>query len=77
MASTCIRSFVKGVSWEIIAFVLTVGAVYIIYGDFLASIQFGFVLTIVKIGFFFAHERVWKKIKWGKYHMVGRKKVWD
>ncbi|MCL5018205.1 MAG: DUF2061 domain-containing protein [Candidatus Pacearchaeota archaeon] len=75
MASTCARSFVKGVSWEIIAFLLTVGAVYAIYGNIVLSIQFSFVLTIIKIGFFFAHERVWKKIKWGKYHIVKGKRV--
>jgi adenylylsulfate kinase len=77
MASTCVRSFVKGVSWELIAFLITVGAVYFIYGNLALSIKFSLVLTVLKIGFFFAHERLWKKIKWGKYHMVKGKRVWD
>ena len=77
MASTCARSFVKGVSWEIIAFFITVVAVYLIYGNIILSLQFSFVLTIIKIIFFFAHERIWKKIRWGKYHIVNGKKIKD
>lgn len=69
MASTFLRSFIKGVSWEFISFIITVGAVYYIYGDFVLSIKFSLVLSLIKIFFFFAHERLWKKIVWGKYHL--------
>ncbi len=75
MASTGARSFLKGVSWETITFIITVLAVYWIYGNLTLSIKFAFVLTIVKILLFFVHERIWKKIRWGKYHMVNGKKV--
>ncbi|MDD5012717.1 MAG: DUF2061 domain-containing protein [Candidatus Nanoarchaeia archaeon] len=77
MASTCARSFTKGVSWELIAFVLTTAAVYLVYGNFTGSVVFAFVLTLIKMGLFFVHERIWKKIKWGKYHMVKGRKVWE
>ncbi len=75
MASTELRSFVKGVSWELITFVLTVLAIYWIYGNLSLSIQFTAVLTIIKIGLYFVHERVWKKIRWGKYHIVNGMRV--
>lgn len=75
MASTCARSFVKGISWELIAFVITVGAVYLIYGNLASSIKFSFALTVIKVIFFFAHERIWKKVKWGKYHIVKGRRV--
>jgi adenylylsulfate kinase len=74
MASTPIRSFVKGVVWETITFIITLFAVYLIYGDFLSSLKFAFALTVFKILLFFVHERLWKKIRWGKYHIVGGRK---
>jgi adenylylsulfate kinase len=74
MASTPIRSFVKGVCWETVSFIVTLIAVYMIYGNFILSLQFSLILSAVKIFIFFAHERLWKKIRWGKFHIVGGKK---
>jgi len=67
MPSTYQRSFVKGVVWEAISFILTFAAVFLIYGDFILSLKFSIGLSLIKIGLFFIHERVWKLIKWGKY----------
>ncbi len=75
MASTPIRSFVKGICWETITFIITLFAIYIIYGNFLTSLKFALGLTIIKIFLFFAHERLWKRIRWGKYHVVKGKKI--
>lgn len=66
MGSTYKRSFVKGVCWEIIAFIITFIAVYLVFGDFKLSLGFSLVLTLIKAVLFFIHERLWKKIKWGK-----------
>ncbi len=77
MSSTRIRSFVKGLCWETISFILTFIAVYIIYGDVITSLEFSLALTTIKILLFFAHERLWKKIRWGKYHIVGGRKVFE
>lgn len=77
MASTPIRSFVKGVVWETVSFFLTLLAAYWYYGNFLSSLKFSLILTFVKIFLFFANERIWKKIRWGKYHIIGGRKIWD
>jgi len=66
MGSTYVRSFVKGFSWEFISFLITLFIVYLIYGDFKTSVVFSFALTLIKSSIFFFHERIWKKIKWGK-----------
>ncbi len=66
MASTYQRSLVKGIVWEGISFVITTLAVYIFYGDILTSLKFGIGLTLIKMVFFFIHERIWKEVKWGK-----------
>ncbi|MCX8158812.1 MAG: DUF2061 domain-containing protein [Candidatus Pacearchaeota archaeon] len=67
MPSTYERSFLKGVVWEIFSFAITLVAVYLIYGNFYNSLRFTAVLTLIKMIFFFIHERIWKTIKWGKY----------
>jgi adenylylsulfate kinase len=74
MSSIPFRSFIKGVCWETISFIITLFAIYMIYGNFLNSLKFTLVLTLFKIGLFFVHERLWKKIRWGKFHIVGGKK---
>ncbi|MEK6875139.1 MAG: DUF2061 domain-containing protein [Nanoarchaeota archaeon] len=67
MPSTYQRSLVKGICWEFFSFVITLIAVFLVYGNIYFSIKFTFLLTLVKMIFFFIHERTWKKIKWGKY----------
>jgi adenylylsulfate kinase len=74
MASIPLRSFIKGVCWETVSFILTLFAIYWIYGNFLSSLKFSLILTAIKIFLFFAHERFWKTIRWGKYHIIGGKK---
>jgi uncharacterized membrane protein len=60
------RSLLKGISWETISFIITLFAVYLIYGDISFSVKFTGILTIIKIVLFFLHERLWKLLKWGK-----------
>jgi len=66
MGSTLERSFIKGLVWEVISFIIVILAVYWVYGNLTMSVQFSIILTLVKIPIFFLHERMWKKIKWGK-----------
>ena len=66
ITSTPKRSFFKAFTWELIAFIITLIAVYLVYGDIKMSIKFTLILTVIKILFLYLHERVWKKIKWGK-----------
>jgi len=66
MGSTYERSFVKGLVWESISFVVIFIVVYLIYGDVKTSFIFSIGLTSIKSVLFFIHERIWKKIKWGK-----------
>ncbi len=66
MGSTYERSLVKGVSWEIISFILTLAVVYFVYGNILVSLTSALLLTAIKVIPFFVHERLWKKVRWGK-----------
>jgi uncharacterized membrane protein len=66
MGSTPERSLFKGISWEIISFILTLMVVYVLYKNIAISLRITLILTAVKIPFYFMHERIWKKFKWGK-----------
>ncbi|MFA5259390.1 MAG: DUF2061 domain-containing protein [Candidatus Pacearchaeota archaeon] len=66
MGSTLQRSFIKGLVWEVVSFIIVIIAVYLVYGNLAMSIQFSVILTLFKIPVFFLHERMWKQIKWGK-----------
>lgn len=66
MGSTKLRSFIKGVCWETLAFIITTALIYFFYNDLPKSIKVSLIITGIKIIFFYAHERTWKKIKWGK-----------
>ncbi|MFH1503708.1 MAG: DUF2061 domain-containing protein [Candidatus Diapherotrites archaeon] len=75
ITSTPKRSFIKAFTWEAIAFVITLIAVYLVYGDIGLSIKFTLVLTAIKIIFLYAHERIWKKIRWGRIYEKNNSRV--
>jgi len=65
--STLERSFIKGIIWEGISFILTALFVYLVYGNIIRAVQFSLVLTLIKVVLYFVHERCWKMVRWGKY----------
>jgi len=67
MKETHLRSFFKGITWRIIATVTTMTLVFIFTGDFVLTLGVGFFEVIAKLIFYYLHERVWNRIRWGKY----------
>lgn len=62
---TNIRSIVKGLSWRLFATTATIIIVYIFFRRLDLAIAAGIIETIFKVVLYWAHERVWFKIKWG------------
>jgi len=60
------RSIAKGISWRFIATSTTVIIVYLFFGELDTAIYAGLIETILKIGLYWAHERAWFKIRWGR-----------
>ena len=60
------RSIVKGISWRIIATTTTIAIVYFFFDRLDLAIAAGLIETILKVGLYWAHERAWFKIKWGR-----------
>lgn len=64
--STKKRTLFKTISWRTIATLTTAVLVYIFTGEIAIAITIGGIEVIAKMIFYFAHERVWAKIKYGK-----------
>ncbi|WP_434637376.1 adenylyl-sulfate kinase [Sulfurimonas sp. NW7] len=60
------RSIVKGISWRIVATTTTVIIVYVFFGRLDLAIATGIIESVLKVGLYWAHERAWFKINWGR-----------
>ena len=60
------RSIVKGISWRIVATMTTIVIVYLFFGRLDLAIAAGLLETVLKVGLYWGHEKVWQKIYWGK-----------
>lgn len=60
------RSLVKGFSWRLVATTTTILIVYVFFGRLDLAIAAGALEWVAKIALYWAHERVWIKIKWGR-----------
>lgn len=60
------RSILKGISWRLFATTTTVIIVYIFFGRLDLAIAAGILETVAKVALYWAHERMWLKIKWGR-----------
>ena len=63
---TNLRSFVKAVSNRITNTLATVTLVYLFTDQVAVALSVGGAEVIVKFALFYAHERVWNKVKFGK-----------
>lgn len=63
---TNIRSIVKGISWRFVATTTTVIIVYFFFGQLDLAIAAGMIETVLKVGLYWGHERIWHKVRWGK-----------
>jgi len=63
-----IRSVVKAVSWRVVGTIDTFVVSYFVLGEgkWREAIAISGVDFMTKMILYFAHERVWNKIKWGR-----------
>ncbi len=63
---TAQRSFVKALSWRLLATVLTASVVYLMTGQLEFAAKVGLADTSLKFLAYFAHERLWNRIPFGQ-----------
>ncbi len=69
------RSVLKAISWRIIATFTTIFLVYVFTGRLVLSVGVGFFEVILKVVFYFFHERVWDRIEFGRRLIVKNYKL--
>jgi uncharacterized membrane protein len=60
------RSLMKAISWESFSFILTSIIVYLFTGDKRLTIELTVTCQLIKVFFFYLHERIWHRTSWGK-----------
>ena len=60
------RSIAKAITWRAGGTVVTFAVAWILTQKLELAIQIGVLDTIIKIGAFYAHERVWNRLNFGK-----------
>lgn len=60
------RSIVKSVTWRLFGLVFTFLIGWLVTHSVKMGMTLGLLDFFVKIGTFYAHERLWMKVKWGR-----------
>jgi adenylylsulfate kinase len=66
MKDTRIRSFIKGISWRIIATATGAGITYFLTGSHELAASFIMFDVVLKLLFYYGHERAWGRVAWGR-----------
>lgn len=60
------RSLVKAITWRAVALAVTMGVTWTVTGSTTFALTIGAFNTVIKIGAYYAHERLWLKIPFGR-----------
>ena len=66
MKVTKSRSFLKSWTYRVFGTLTSFAVVYVITGKGSLATLIAFWETIVKVGVYYWHERIWDKIDWGR-----------
>ena len=61
-----IRSIVKTFSWRFIATVVTFFVAWVLTGKIALAVEIGVADTLIKLGAYYSHERLWNRLSFGK-----------
>jgi uncharacterized membrane protein len=63
---TRLRSIVKSLTWRVTALIVTTSVVWVVTGKPVLAFSIGAMDTLVKLGTYYAHERLWVKVRFGR-----------
>ena len=61
-----VRSLVKALTWRAGGTFVTIFVAWFVLGDVSHALEIGLLDTLVKLGAYYGHERIWDKIALGK-----------
>lgn len=60
------RSIVKTFTWRVIATLVTMSVARIILGRVTHALEIGLLDTVIKLGAYYGHERIWNRVAIGR-----------
>ena len=60
------RSIVKTLTWRVIATLVTMSVAWIVLGQVSHALEIGLLDTVIKLGAYYGHERVWDRVAIGR-----------
>ncbi len=60
------RTIAKALSWRVIATVVTFVVAWIVTGHLTFAAEIGLADTIIKLGAYYGHERIWIHVPFGR-----------
>lgn len=63
---THVRTIMKSLSWRFIATLITFSVAWIITRELTFAVEIGIADTLIKLGAYYFHERVWIRVNFGK-----------
>jgi len=75
LESTWLRSLVKGLTWEASGLITVAVIAFLFTGDPEQSLLIGAAYLPVRVAMYFAHERMWKRFKWGHREVIRNRDV--
>lgn len=64
------RSLLKTFTWRLIAMLIIMAIAYVFTGKPFLSLAIGGTDLLFKAVFYYLHERVWERVKWGKHPLA-------
>ncbi len=61
-----IRSIAKALSWRFLATLITFSVAWVITGQLTLAAEIGLADTLIKLGVYYSHERLWVRVRFGK-----------
>jgi uncharacterized membrane protein len=62
------RSAMKGISYRVFGTLITTTVSYAMMGSIKKAAVIGVVEVVAKVALYWAHERIWAKVAWGRLH---------
>jgi uncharacterized membrane protein len=60
------RSIAKALSWRVLATVITATLAFVITNELEIAAKIGLADTIIKLGVYIGHERLWNRVPYGR-----------
>ncbi len=60
------RTITKTLSWRFVATLITFSVAWLVTGKLTFAVEIGVADTLIKLGAYYFHERLWIRVKFGK-----------